>query len=121
LLRPRVALEQCLPGNVRFNKIIEIKDASASREALHGADHQNEKTLGLIADLINQSETSKDPNYLPAPSPPTDGALGDQHLRDSRTTKDHFPLSDDVTKTIPPVWTPATSAHRSHALHQFGD
>ena len=61
----------------------------------------NEKTLVfcanqshalLVRDLINQVKTSKDPNHCQRVTA-DDGALGEQHLRDFRTTRKAFPPS----------------------------
>jgi type I restriction enzyme R subunit len=87
-----------------FNKIIEIKEREAYRVKLFMEQiNQNEKTLVFCAsqlhalavrDLINQMNTSKDPNYCQRVTA-NDGALGDQHLRDFQ----------DNEKTIPTILT----------------
>jgi len=76
-----------------FNKIIEIKEREKKRvEIFMGQIDQNEKTLVFCAtqnhalavrDLINQMKTSTDPNYCQRVTA-NDGALGEQHLRDSQ-------------------------------------
>jgi type I restriction enzyme, R subunit len=87
-----------------FNKIIEIKDREAHRVKLFMEQiDQNEKTLVFCAtqnhalavrDLINQTKTSKDPNYCQRVTA-EDGSLGDQHLRDFQ----------DNEKTTPTILT----------------
>lgn len=87
-----------------FNKIIEIKEREAHRVKLFMEQiNQNEKTLVFCAtqdhalavrDLINQTKTSKDPNYCHRVTA-DDGALGEQYLRDFQ----------DNEKTIPTVLT----------------
>jgi type I restriction enzyme R subunit len=87
-----------------FNKIIEIKEREAHRVELFMRQiDQREKTLVFCAtqdhalavrDLINQTKTSRDPNYCHRVTA-NDGALGDQHLRDFK----------DNDKTIPTILT----------------
>lgn len=87
-----------------FNKIIEIKEREAHRVKLFMEQiNQNEKTLVFCAtqehalavrDLINQTKTSKDPNYCQRVTA-DDGELGEQHLRDFQ----------DNEKTIPTILT----------------
>ncbi len=87
-----------------FNKIIEIKEREAHRVKLFMEQiNQNEKTLVFCAsqdhalavrDLINQTKTSKDPNYCQRVTA-NDGALGEQYLRDFQ----------DNEKTIPTILT----------------
>ena len=79
-----------------FNKIIEIKEREAQRVKLFMEQiDQREKTLVFCAtqahalavrDLINQMKTSKDPNYCQRVTA-NDGELGEQHLREFRTTR----------------------------------
>jgi type I restriction enzyme R subunit len=87
-----------------FNRIIEIRAREAYRVGLFmGMIDQREKTLVFCAsqvhalavrDLINQTRTSKDPNYCVRVTA-NDGSLGDQYLREFR----------DNEKTIPTVLT----------------
>ena len=87
-----------------FNKIIEIKVRERKRvEIFMGQINQQEKTLVFCArqdhalavrDLINQMNTSKDPNYCQRVTA-NDGELGEQHLRDFQ----------DNEKTIPTILT----------------
>ncbi|HWV45244.1 MAG TPA: DEAD/DEAH box helicase family protein, partial [Nitrospira sp.] len=87
-----------------FNKIIEIKEREKKRvEIFMGQINQQEKTLVFCAtqdhalavrDLINQMKTSTDPNYCQRVTA-SDGALGEQHLRDFQ----------DNEKTIPTILT----------------
>jgi type I restriction enzyme, R subunit len=87
-----------------FNKIIEIKKREEYRVKLFMAQiNQRDKTLVFCAtqdhalavrDLINQMNTSNDPNYCQRVTA-NDGALGEQHLRDFQ----------DNEKTIPTVLT----------------
>jgi len=87
-----------------FNKIIEIKEREKKRvEIFMGQINQQEKTLVFCAtqdhalavrDLINQMKTSTDPNYCQRVTA-SDGALGEQHLRDFQ----------DNEKTIPAILT----------------
>ncbi len=87
-----------------FNKIIEIKERERKRvEIFMGQINQREKTLVFCAtqahalavrDLINQTKTSKDPNYCQRVTA-NDGELGEQHLRDFQ----------DNEKTIPTILT----------------
>jgi type I restriction enzyme R subunit len=87
-----------------FNWTIEIKEREAYRVKLFmdAIDHR-EKTLVfcatqdhalLVRDLINQTKTSKDPNYCHRVTA-NDGDLGEQHLRDFQ----------DNEKTIPTILT----------------
>ncbi len=87
-----------------FNVLIEIKEREAHRVALFMSQiHQDEKTLVfcatqehalLVRDLINQTKTSRDPNYCHRVTA-DDGELGEQHLRDFQ----------DNEKTIPTILT----------------
>lgn len=87
-----------------FNRIIEIKAREAYRVSLFmGMIDQREKTVVFCAsqlhalavrDLINQTKTSKDPNYCVRVTA-NDGALGDQYLRQFQ----------DNEKTIPTILT----------------
>ena len=87
-----------------FNKIIEIRERERKRVEIFMAQiDQREKTLVFCAtqdhalavrDLINQSKTSRDPNYCQRVTA-NDGALGEQHLRDFQ----------DNEKTIPTILT----------------
>ena len=87
-----------------FNKIIEIKEREAHRVKVFMEQiNQNEKTLVFCAtqdhalavrDLINQTKTSKAPNYCQRVTA-NDGNLGEQHLRDFQ----------DNEKTIPTILT----------------
>ena len=87
-----------------FNKIIEIKEREAHRVKLFMEQiEQREKTLVFCAtqdhalavrDLINQTKTSKDPNYCQRVTA-NDGEIGNQFLRDFQ----------DNEKTIPTVLT----------------
>jgi type I restriction enzyme R subunit len=87
-----------------FNKIIEIKEREAYRVKIFMEQiNQSEKTLVFCAnqlhalavrDLINQMNTSKDPNYCQRVTA-NDGALGEQHLRDFQENE----------KTIPTILT----------------
>ena len=101
-----------------FNKLIEIKEREAYRVKLFMEQiNQNEKTLVFCAtqlhalavrDLVNQLKTSKDPNYCQRVTA-DDGKLGEQHLRDFRTTKNSSRLSSQPRRNFLPVWTRATS------------
>src|SRR6202521_3651735 len=83
-----------------FNRIIEIKEREAYRVKLFMEQiNQNEKTLVFCAtqdhalavrDLINQTKTSKDPNYCQRVTA-NDGSLGDQHLRDFQDNEKLIP------------------------------
>ena len=87
-----------------FNKIIEIKEREKKRvEIFMSQIDQREKTLVfcatqahalIVRDLINQIQTSKDPNYCHRVTA-NDGELGEQHLRDFQ----------DNEKTIPTILT----------------
>ncbi len=87
-----------------FNRVIEIKEREAYRVKLFmDMIDQREKTIVFCAtqlhalavrDLINQTKTSKDPNYCVRVTA-NDGALGDQALRDFQ----------DNEKTIPTILT----------------
>ncbi len=87
-----------------FNRVIEIKQREPYRVGkLMEMIDQREKTLVFCAtqehalavrDLINQMKTSADPNYCQRVTA-SDGALGDQHLREFQ----------DNEKTIPTVLT----------------
>ncbi len=87
-----------------FNKIIEIREREAHRvKVFMDQIDQNEKTLVFCAtqdhalavrDLINQTKTSKDPNYCQRVTA-NDGELGEQYLRDFQ----------DNEKTIPTILT----------------
>jgi type I restriction enzyme, R subunit len=87
-----------------FNRVIEIKEREAHRVKLFmGEINQNEKTLVFCAtqdhalavrDLINQTKTSRDPNYCHRVTA-NDGALGEEHLRNFQ----------DNEKTIPTILT----------------
>ena len=87
-----------------FNKIIEIKEREAYRvKLLMSMIDQREKTIVFCAtqahalairDLINQSKTSTDPLYCVRVTA-SDGALGDQYLRDFQ----------DNERTIPTILT----------------
>ncbi len=87
-----------------FNKIIEIKEREEHRVKLFMSQiDQTHKTLVFCAtqlhalavrDLINQINTSKNPNYCQRVTA-NDGALGEQHLRDFQ----------DNEKTIPTILT----------------
>lgn len=79
-----------------FNRIIEIKQREEYRVRLFmDQANQNEKALVFCAnqahalfvrDLINQMKTSTDPNYCQRVTA-NDGELGEQHLRDFKTTR----------------------------------
>jgi type I restriction enzyme R subunit len=83
-----------------FNKIIEIKEREAHRVKLFMEQiNQKEKTLVFCAtqghalavrDLINQTQTSKDPNYCHRVTA-DDGALGEQYLRDFQDNEKSIP------------------------------
>jgi len=87
-----------------FNRIIEIKEREAKRVSIFMEQiDQREKTLVFCAtqdhalavrDLINQTKTSKDPNYCQRVTA-NDGSLGEQHLR----------AFQDNEKTIPTILT----------------
>ena len=87
-----------------FNRNIEIREREKKRVEIFMAQiNQQEKTLVfganqahalLIRDLINQAETSTDPNYCQRVTA-NDGALGEQHLR----------AFQDNEKTIPTILT----------------
>ena len=87
-----------------FNRVIIIPEREKYRVRLFlDAINQNQKTLVFCAtqahardvrDLINQLNTSKDPNYCVRVTA-EDGALGDQHLRDFQ----------DNDRTIPTILT----------------
>jgi type I restriction enzyme R subunit len=87
-----------------FNSIIEIKEREAHRVKLFmGMIDQREKTLVFCAnqehalavrDLINQTKTSKDPDYCHRVTA-NDGERGEQYLRDFQ----------DNEKTIPTILT----------------
>ncbi len=83
-----------------FNKIIEIKERESHRVKLFMDEiNQNEKTLVFCAsqdhalavrDLINQMNTSNDPNYCQRVTA-NDGTLGEQHLRDFQDNEKSIP------------------------------
>jgi len=87
-----------------FNRSIEIREREKKRvEIFLSQINQREKTLVFCAnqahalvvrDLINQLNTSKDPNYCQRVTA-DDGALGEQNLRDFQ----------DNEKTIPTILT----------------
>jgi len=87
-----------------FNRIIEIKEREAYRvKLMMEMIDQREKTIVFCAnqahalavrDLINQTKTSKDPDYCVRVTA-NDGATGDQFLRDFQ----------DNEKTIPTILT----------------
>ena len=87
-----------------FNKIIEIRERERHRVSVFMSQiNQREKTLVFCAtqdhalavrDLINQTKTSKDPNYCQRVTA-NDGALGEQYLREFQ----------DNEKTIPTILT----------------
>jgi type I restriction enzyme R subunit len=87
-----------------FNRIIEIKEREAHRVKIFMDQiNQNEKTLVFCAsqdhalavrDLINQTKTSKDPNYCQRVTA-EDAALGEQYLREFQ----------DNEKTVPTILT----------------
>ncbi len=87
-----------------FNKIIEIREREKKRvEIFMSQIDQEEKALVFCAtqahalavrDIINQTKTSKDPNYCQRVTA-NDGELGDQHLR----------AFQDNEKTIPTILT----------------
>jgi type I restriction enzyme, R subunit len=105
-----------------FNRIIEIKEREANAWKLFMEQiNQNEKTLVFCAtqdhalavrDLINQMKTSTDPNYCQRVTA-NDGELGEQHLRDFRTTRRPSPPSSPRPRNSPPASMPATSATSS--------
>ncbi|MBS0615475.1 MAG: DEAD/DEAH box helicase family protein [Verrucomicrobia bacterium] len=83
-----------------FNKNIEIKERERKRvEIFMKLINKNEKTLVFCAsqghalavrDLINQIKGSRDPNYCQRVTA-SDGALGDQHLRDFQDNEKAIP------------------------------
>lgn len=83
-----------------FNKIIEIKEREKKRvEIFMSLINQLEKTIVFCAtqdhalairDLINQVKISKDPNYCHRVTA-SDGALGEQWLRDFQDNEKHIP------------------------------
>lgn len=83
-----------------FNKIIEIKEREKKRvEIFMSLINQPEKTIVFCAtqdhalairDLINQVKISKDPNYCHRVTA-SDGALGEQWLRDFQDNEKHIP------------------------------
>jgi len=84
-----------------FNRIIEIKEREAYRiKLMMGMIDQREKTIVFCAnqahalavrDLINQTKTSKDPNYCVRVTA-NDGAIGDAtNPIDDRIQADHRP------------------------------
>lgn len=87
-----------------FNRVIEIKAREAYRvRKLMDMIDQREKTIVFCAtqdhalavrDLINQMKTNTDPGYCQRVTA-SDGALGDQHLRDFQ----------DNERTIPTILT----------------
>ncbi|MEY4417276.1 MAG: hypothetical protein RIQ53_4569, partial [Pseudomonadota bacterium] len=87
-----------------FNRVIVIPEREAHRVKLFmGMIDQGEKTLVfcatqehalLVRDLINQTKTSRDPNYCVRVTA-DDGAMGDQFLEDFQ----------DNEKTIPTILT----------------
>jgi type I restriction enzyme, R subunit len=87
-----------------FNKVIEIREREKKRvEIFMSQIDQRQKTIVFCAtqehalavrDLINQMKTSSDPNYCQRVTA-SDGALGEQHLRDFQ----------DNEKTIPTILT----------------
>ncbi len=91
-------------GEADFNKIIVIPEREKLRVELFMSQiNQQEKTLVfcatqehalLVRDLINQTKTSKDPNYCHRVTA-DDGALGEQYLADFQ----------DNEKTIPTILT----------------
>jgi type I restriction enzyme, R subunit len=89
-----------LYGESDFNKKIEIKERERKRVELFMAQiDQTQKTLVfcanqahalLVRDLINQTKTSKDPNYCQRVTA-DDGELGEQHLRDFQDNEKSIP------------------------------
>jgi type I restriction enzyme R subunit len=89
-----------LYGESDFNKKIEIKERERKRVELFMSQiNQQEKTLVfcasqehalLVRDLINQTKTSKDPNYCQRVTA-NDGELGEQHLRDFQDNEKSIP------------------------------
>ncbi len=87
-----------------FNRSIEIRERERKRvEIFMEQIDQREKTLVfcanqahalLVRDLINQTKTSRDPDYCQRVTA-DDGGLGEQHLRDFQ----------DNEKTIPTILT----------------
>ena len=87
-----------------FNKVIEIKEREKKRVQIFMSQiNQKDKTLVfcanqahalLVRDFINQTKSSKDPNYCHRVTA-DDGLLGEQHLRDFQ----------DNEKTIPTILT----------------
>ncbi|MDB6004515.1 MAG: putative restriction endonuclease [Prosthecobacter sp.] len=83
-----------------FNKKIEITERERKRvEIFMGMIDQTHKTLVfcahqehalLVRDYINQTKTSKDPNYCQRVTA-DDGALGEQYLRDFQDNDKHIP------------------------------
>jgi type I restriction enzyme R subunit len=83
-----------------FNKIIEIREREKKRVDIFMTQiDQREKTLVFCAnqahalvvrDLINQTKTSKDPNYCQRVTA-NDGELGEQHLRDFQDNEKAIP------------------------------
>ena len=83
-----------------FNRIIEIREREAHRVKVFMEQiDQREKTLVFCAtqlhalvvrDLINQTKTSKEPNYCVRVTA-NDGALGEQHLRDFQDNEKSIP------------------------------
>ena len=83
-----------------FNKNIEIREREAYRvKVFMDLIKQSEKTLVfcanqshalLVRDIINQTKTSKDPNYCHRVTA-DDGLLGEQHLRDFQDNEKSIP------------------------------
>lgn len=89
-----------LYGESDFNKKLEIRKRERKRVVLFLSQiDQTQKTLVfcasqehalLVRDLINQTKTSKDPNYCQRVTA-NDGELGEQHLRDFQDNEKSIP------------------------------
>ena len=85
---------------IDFNRDIEIRERERKRvQIFMDQIDQREKTLVfcasqahalLVRDLINQTKTSKDPDYCQRVTA-NDGALGEQHLRDFQDNEKSIP------------------------------
>lgn len=100
-----------------FNRIIIIPEREAYRvKLLMEMIDPNEKTIVfcatqnhalLVRDLINQMKSVSDPNYCVRVTA-ADGKLGDQSLRDFKTTRRRSQPSSRHRKSFQPAWMRGT-------------
>ena len=75
----------------------------------------------VVRDLINQTKTSKEPNYCVRVTA-NDGALGEQHLRDFQDNeKIHPDDPDHLAKTLDGRGCPQRPQHRADAASEHHD